>query len=99
MTTAEQFREECERSGDVFSVPDRKVTRMRFCRCPEWLPMDSAPKDSDRIYVRHGHGDEPKKVTIAQWNNQDVWGTGYFDWHDDSGKWLDPDAWMPLPTP
>jgi hypothetical protein len=90
MTTDQEFREECERSGDVFSIRDRPVTCLRQCPCPKWLPMASAPFDT-RVLVRDRGG-----VTIAQ-------RTALFGengtWFDDYASPVTPISWMPLPTP
>jgi hypothetical protein len=60
MTTNKEISEECQRSGDVFSLPERPVTHLRLCPCAKWLPMHSAPFDI-RVLVRDRGG-----VTIAQ---------------------------------
>jgi hypothetical protein len=77
----------------------------KLCPCPEWLPINSAPKNGDRILLRCANGEAgdrwaEKCVTIGQWNKHEVFGVpSPADWYSDSGYWLEPDAWMPLPTP
>jgi hypothetical protein len=63
---------------------------------PEWLPIDSAPRDGTRIAIRFASGNE----------HEATWRTTYGgEWHVDSFhflKWADQHLikeWLPLPPP
>jgi len=70
---------------------------------PTWRSIDTAPKNGVRILLKclNGTGAEsigPSHfVTIGQWTKPDSFAVSEPDWYCDSGYWLDPDGWSPLP--
>ncbi|MGL5065191.1 MAG: hypothetical protein ACRC62_34915 [Microcoleus sp.] len=69
----------------------------------EWHPIDTAPTDGTRVLLRclDGEPDDRsahRSVSIGRWDRHEVFGVPSPDWYDDSGSYLEPDGWMPLPA-
>lgn len=65
----------------------------------EWLPIESAPKDTDVLLWMDGQSDESPPVIVAgQFHNGDEWGWSSSQRPD---HWIEgkPTHWRPLPAP
>jgi len=88
---------------DILHITDRERTQAAVIRAlesardemakriPQWLPIESAPKDGTRIHVWRRHGTYPRQVKYdAQ----------YDAFQDDDGIHVHGlTHWMPLPPP
>ncbi len=79
---------EPEDYADIADICEAALTR-----APQWLPIDSAPRDGTEIlaYVPYGGG----FITQTHWKRLDF-GGGL--WFVESGE-ICPSYWQPLPAP